>query len=296
MSTRPVSPGVPANVALADRLEDVSRRLASADANPFRIRAWARAADTLRALPSPVESVFRLHGLRGLEELPGIGPSLARAIAELIQTGHLGLLDRLREASDPVALLASVPGMGATLAARVHDELGVESLEDLEAALHDGRLAAVPGFGRKKLEALRHYLAGRLAHRRPPPRIGEPDVAELLDVDREYRDEAAAGRLPRIAPRRFNPEHEAWLPVLHTTRGSRHYTALYSNTELAHRLGRTHDWVVLYYDGRSGERQCTVVTARTGALEGQRVIRGREAECLHRAAGVPPRRPPPRIG
>jgi hypothetical protein len=47
---------------------------------------------------------------------------------------------------------------------------------------------------------------------------------ELLDVDREYREKAAAGQLRSIAPRRFNPSGEAWLPVLHTQRRERHYT------------------------------------------------------------------------
>ena len=82
----------------------------------------------------------------------------------------------------------------------------------------------------------------------------------------------------KIAPRRFNPPHVAWLPVLHTIRGRRHYTALFSNTALAHRLNRTDDWVVIYWDDGRGERQCTVVTAKGGSLEGRRVVRGRETE------------------
>jgi DNA polymerase (family X) len=105
-------------------------------------------------------------------------------------------------------------------------------------------------------------------------------VAEILDVDRQYRDEAAAGALPRIAPRRFNPEHEAWLPVLHTHRGNRDFTALYSNTARAHEFGRNQDWVVLYFDGdQAAERRCTVITAQHGPLRGRRIIRGRESEC-----------------
>lgn len=70
------------------------------------------------------------------------------------------------------------------------------------------------------------------------------------------------------------------MPVLHTERGARHYTALFSNTARAHALGRTRDWVVLYADGEDGERQWTVVTDPSGALRGRRVVRGREAECL----------------
>jgi DNA polymerase (family X) len=117
----------------------------------------------------------------------------------------------------------------------------------------------------------------------------DPSVAELLDVDREYRRRARSGELPFIAPRRFNPEHDPWLPVLHTTRGTRKYTALFSNTAQAHRRHRTHDWVVLYHDAGGGERQCTVVTEYRGALRHRRVVRGREPECaVHYAVSLEP--------
>jgi putative hydrolase len=86
--------------------------------------------------------------------------------------------------------------------------------------------------------------------------------------------------LPCIAPRRFNPEGAAWLPVLHTTQGDWHFTVLFSNTALAHRLGRTHDWVVVYcYDGDHREAQYTVVTETRGPLQGKRIVRGLEAAC-----------------
>ena len=102
----------------------------------------------------------------------------------------------------------------------------------------------------------------------------------LLEVDREYRKQAAAGSLPGIAPRRFNPDGKAWLPVLHTHRGDWHFTVLYSNTATAHKLKRTHDWVVVYfYDDEHVEGQHTVVTETRGPLTGRRVVRGRETEC-----------------
>jgi DNA polymerase (family 10) len=99
------------------------------------------------------------------------------------------------------------------------------------------------------------------------------------DVDREYRELTQAGKLHRIAPRRFNPTGEAWLPVLHTRRGDRDYTALFSNTALAHKVRKTNDWVTLYHDAGNSERQCTVVTSQQGLLRGKRVVRGGEAEC-----------------
>lgn len=70
-----------------------------------------------------------------------------------------------------------------------------------------------------------------------------------------------------------------WLPILHTRRGPRRYTALFSNTAPAHRAGKTRDWVVLYGDNGSGESRHTVITAAFGPLRGRRVVAGREDEC-----------------
>jgi hypothetical protein len=107
-----------------------------------------------------------------------------------------------------------------------------------------------------------------------------PPVSVLLDIDREYREKAAAGSLRKIAPKRFNPSGQAWLPILHARREAWEFTALFSNTQLAHELGRTADWMVVYYHtGSSPEGQCTVVTETHGPLAGRRVVRGREAEC-----------------
>lgn len=104
---------------------------------------------------------------------------------------------------------------------------------------------------------------------------------EILDVDREYRTRSAAGELVTIAPKRFNPAHARWLPILHTARGARHYTALFSNSARAHALGRTDDWVVTYWDEDSrGDGQCTVITSYRGPLRGRRIVRGREKEQL----------------
>ena len=107
----------------------------------------------------------------------------------------------------------------------------------------------------------------------------EIPVAELLDIDQQYRRLARQGKLPRIAPRRFNPTGEAWLPVLHTQRDDRHYTALFSNTARAHELGTTHDWVVIYRDDDNDHGRWTAITAQYGRMRGRRIIRGREQDC-----------------
>jgi hypothetical protein len=269
------------NEQIAGRLEEAAHLLSDQGADPFRVAAYLRAASTVRSLQDPLDELFRRRGLEGLQELPRVGESIARAIRELLTHGRLPMLDRLRGEADPVALLASVPGIGRVLAERLHDELGLETLADLEAAAHDGRLETIAGFGAKRLAGIRDSLAHRLGRVRLPSRPeAPPGVAELLDVDREYRDKAAAGHLQRIAPRRFNPTGESWLPVLHTRRGTRRYTALFSNTARAHRAGKTRDWVVLYGDNGSGESRHTVISAAFGPLRGRRVVAGREAECL----------------
>jgi len=272
------------NDDIAGRLEEVARILAEQGANRFRVQAYHRAATTLREMSRPVSEIFAEKGLAGLEDLPSVGESIARSIRDILVHGKLVMLDRLRGEHDPVALLKSVPGIGEAFARKLHDELGIETLEDLEAAAHDGRLEGVAGFGAKRLAGVRDSLAHRLGRIRKQPSEpaiqGAPPVAELLDVDAEYRRRAGEGGLKTITPRRFNPTREAWLPVLHTARGTRHYTALFSNTARAHELAKTNDWVVLYFDGRGTEQQCTVITSEFGIMKGHRIVRGREDECV----------------
>lgn len=268
-------------------LRDAATLLETQKANPFRVAAYRKAADTVAGLKVSVRTVFENEGRAGLDALPSVGPGIAGAIAEILVSGRWSQLDRLRGATDAGHLFASIPGIGSKLSERIHDELEIDTLEALESAAHDGRLEQVRGVGPRRASAIRAVLAQLLARTRTArsasvgtPKGDEPPLEAVLDVDREYRAKAQAGQLPRIAPRRFNPQGEAWLPVLHVRRGSWHFTALYSNTARAHELGRVHDWVVMYfYDGDHIERQCTVVTETRGPLVGRRVVRGREREC-----------------
>ena len=276
-------------------LEDVGRLLESQGANPFRAAAYRKAAETLRAWPVPVHEIAHAAGVAGLMELPTVGRSLAHSIEHFVRSGRLPMLERLRGEHVAERVFATVAGIGPGLAHAIHETLGIETLNELEAAARDGRLAQVPGLGEKRLRAVREALAGRFHSQmgHAPPRPPEPPaaeaeefvpVAELLDVDAEYRDLARRNKLPRIAPRQFNPTAEAWLPILHTQRGARHYTAMFSNTAHAHELGTTHDWVILYRDDHHHGRW-TVITAQYGPHRGRRIIRGREAECAEHYAG-----------
>ena len=281
--------GLTANADIADVLERVADLLEAQQATSYRIYAYRAAAGTVRQSEQSMADVLAAEGVAGLEALPRIGKTIAAAIREIVETGHLRYLRRLEGEVSPEILLRSVPGIGPETARRLHDELGIESLEELEMAAHDGRLDKMRGFGARKVHAIRDVLAAMLSRssrrrarqaREPgAPEGPVPGVATLLAVDEEYRVGADLGVLRTIAPKRFNPTGEAWLPILHTAREGWHFSALFSNTARAHELKATHDWVVLYYDRDGEEGQCTVVTETHGPLAGRRVVRGREREC-----------------
>lgn len=276
----------PSNSELALALRETADLLEAQGASPFRVQAYRNAATTLESMPTPIWHTLEAEGTEGLVRFPAIGQSIAGTLAHLIRTGKFPLLERLRGDDAAEHLFATVADIGPRLAHRIHDNLEIETLGELQAAANDGRLAQVPGMGPKRLRAVRECLAGRFRASKliksktiATHSDAEADVEELLDVDREYREMAKRGLLPRITPRCFNPTRAAWLPVLHTERESRHYTAMFSNTARAHELGATDDWVVIYRDDQGSHGQWTVITSTFGKLRGERIVRGLEGEC-----------------
>jgi len=278
-----------ANVAVAERLREAASLLQSQGAATYHTRPYRDAAHAIENESRDVRAILQDGGVKALDAIPNVGLGIASAIAEMLVQGRWLLLDRLRGESDPVALLKSVPGIGDHLAQSIHDKLHVETLPQLERAANDGTLATLPGVGPRTAAAIRAAVGAMLAQ--PPedapstPR-GEPEIGTLLGVDSEYRARAARGELQLIAPRRLNPDRAAWLPIMHVSRGPWNFTAIFSNTARAHELGRTHDWVVVYfYDRDHVERTRTVVTEHHGPLAGRRVVRGREDECMRLLLG-----------
>lgn len=269
------------NAQIAERLRNMADLRQQQGDDGFRVNAYRRAADVIDQLERPIDAILREEGRAGLIALPHVGAGIAAAAAEMAATGRWAQLDRLTGALEPEALFRTLPGVGPRLAERLHEELNVDTMEQLEIAAHDGRLEAMAGVGPRRAAAIRLALNDRLGHRRIRGHAEmAPPIAELLDVDEMYRRKAAAGELRLIAPRRFNPKGEAWLPILHEDRGPRSYTALFSNTARAHDLHKSHDWVVLYFHTEDApESQCTIVTETHGPLKGRRVVRGREQAC-----------------
>ena len=273
----------PLNQQIAMKLAQAADLLEQQGANPFRVSAYRRASETVSRLEQDIGELTETGGSAGLIALPNIGKGIASAIQELLTTGRWVQLERLRGTLDPVHLFQTVPGIGPKMAEQIHEALHIDTLEALETAAWDGRLETVRGMGVRRIAGIRNSLATLLGRARRRPRMqgsDGPGVKTLIEEDREYRLQAEQGKLPLIAPRRFNPEGRAWLPVLHTDRDEWHFTVMYSNTARAHELKRTHDWVVVYfYDDHHQEGQNTLVTESRGPLTGLRVVRGRELEC-----------------
>jgi hypothetical protein len=287
----------PTNEKIADVLIRIAELLEVQDANRYRVNAYRRAAKVILDLNQPAAAMALSNDVKALEDLPDIGPSIAGVVREYVETGRIGLLQRLEGQISAEDLFLTVPGIGEKLAHRLHAELDIDTLEELELAAHEGRLERVSGIGNRRAASIRDSIGAIMnrSSRRRARRIrrfeqtaesdeavsstARPSVAAILDVDKEYRYRAGAGKLKTIAPRRFNPERKSWLPIMHTERNGWHFTALFSNTARAHDLNKTHDWVVIYFERDGEESQRTVVTEQGGPLKGQRVVRGQEAEC-----------------
>jgi len=157
-------------------------------------------------------------------------------------------------------------------------QIGKKAKEGGAAAL-DG----IPGVGERLAGLIAEYVTTGhmelLETLRKEVPAEDVEKVQASKMDAEYRERAVARKLKMIAPRLLNPGKKAWLPILATSRGGWKFTVMFSNTATAHKLGKTNDWVVVYYESGKGESQCTVVTEQRGAMKGKRVIRGREKEC-----------------
>ena len=142
--------------SVAALLMELSRRSALAGGNPYRVRAYARAAESIATLTVPLAAVVEEGRLRAL---PGIGETIADIVEKLHRTGtHPSLEELRREVPPGVVEMLAIPGLRPEKVLKLYRELGLTSLGELEAAARADRLAKVKGLGpalqRKILEGL----------------------------------------------------------------------------------------------------------------------------------------------
>jgi DNA polymerase (family X) len=155
--------------AVADVLEQIAAFLELRGENPFRIRAFRTAARAVSSFQGDLRQGIEDGSLAATK---GVGPATLQIVTELVHSGRASLLEELREQIPPglVEMLA-ISGLGVAKIRQIHDVLGIDSLPELEAAAHDGRLAKLPRFGQKTSENilkgiayLRQASAYRLSH------------------------------------------------------------------------------------------------------------------------------------
>ena len=159
--------------AILDRMADLME-LAGED--KFRFLAYRRAAHALRGWPHPVAEAVPSGTLT---DIPGVGPKMAAHIAAIFETGTFPEYEEFAARfPEGLAEVMSISGVGPKRAAQLHASLGVSNLDDLEAALADGRVAQLRGFGPKSAEAI---AAGVAAYRRHHERILLSEAVPLAD-------------------------------------------------------------------------------------------------------------------
>lgn len=147
---------------IVSRLEEIGVLLELNGENPFKVRAYQSGA---RALEGLEEELDLLIGEERLGEVKGIGKALTEKIISLRTTGELPFYDKLR-ASIPDGLIEmlEIPGFGPKKIRKVHESLGVETIDALREACESGAIAALPGFGEKSADNILKGIANRIAY------------------------------------------------------------------------------------------------------------------------------------
>src|SRR5665213_217063 len=162
---------------IAEILTEIATLLELKGENPFKSRAYVNAARAVEALRGPLDKIFVPEPE---EHVKGIGESIHQKICELVATEKLAYYDELKASVPPgLVEMLSIPGMGPKKVKAVHDKLGIETVEQLENACTQGKVAELDGFGDKtqakiieginfrKKYAARHHLSDALAAAEP---------------------------------------------------------------------------------------------------------------------------------
>jgi len=169
----------------------------------FKPRAYEKAGYSVENLEEEVSEIYKKGGLKAVEDIPGVGVSIAKKIEELIKTGHLKYYEKLKK-SLPVKIgeLSSIEGVGPKMIFKLYKKLKVKNINDLEKAAKIGKIAKIAGLGKKTeekilkgIEFLRksgnRFILGSIL---PQARLIEDRLRNLKEVDRA----AIAGSIRRM--------------------------------------------------------------------------------------------------
>lgn len=160
-SNKNVNPMPVHNINIANQLNELADLLEIEGENPFKIRAYRNAARAIEEMPLNVESLLKSG--KELPHIQGIGESITNKIKEIVFTGHLSKLEEIQQTlPGQLAELVTLPSLGPKRVKTLHDQLGIQNVEDLQHAVEAHQVQTLAGFGVKTEEKIRHELETRL--------------------------------------------------------------------------------------------------------------------------------------
>jgi len=167
------------NSEIAKVFQDIADLLELKGENPFKIRAYQKVVRTIEHLPVEVEQLAKEARLR---EIPGVGEAITQKITELVTTGRLEYYEKLKaDFPEGISALLSIPGIGPKTAVLLSKDMGIKSIDELEQAITDGKVASLPRMGEKTAQnILRHLQALRRKDQRIPIGQALPVVDEII--------------------------------------------------------------------------------------------------------------------
>ena len=185
---------------IVDILEDIAVLLELKGDNPFKIRAYSGGARVLEMMEEDLGDVIAEERL---DAIKGIGSALVDKIKTLYATGELEYYTKLRESVAPGLIeMLEIPGLGGKKVKKLHDAIGVESIDALQTACESGEVEALKGFGKKSAEKILSGIANRAAYAKRhhwwnARQVAEPILEGLRSLPQVERAEAA-GSLRRL--------------------------------------------------------------------------------------------------
>jgi DNA polymerase (family 10) len=165
------------NSDVAKIFQDIADLLELKGENVFKIRAYQKAARAIEYHPRELEAM--IDEGEDLQSIPGVGEAIAKKAAELVTTGKLGYYENLKgEFPQGITNLLDVPGIGPKTANKLSSELGISSVDELERAINDGRVAGLFRLGEKTADNILHQIQ---ALRRKDQRIPIGEALPIVD-------------------------------------------------------------------------------------------------------------------
>jgi DNA polymerase (family 10) len=147
------------NEAIAERFNRLADLMEIRGDDAFRIRSYRNAADMIETWPTPMKEIAREGGVKGLQEIPGVGKAISGKIVELVEKGTFDAWEKLTaETPETVLDLLKVSGIGRKTAAVLHQKFKIASIDDLKKFVAGGGLELVDGIGEKSAERIKRSL------------------------------------------------------------------------------------------------------------------------------------------